>query len=309
MTGKGLEHKPSVGTSIFQWGFGLLEVSKSSEISAGVRCALSAIQVRGQRDQAGELSWAVAVLLGWALIAWNEDVALLLDDEALLHFLERTTTHWCETILCCFMFRLCFSCVLFRPNKAASGFSSQCLFDDHYAMSSVAAALREAGSPGTIPQEDYFFLSSFGSHLVLIWFSSGSMNEALPPLHLSNLSHQDRSGSKKKQDWPEERRRKKRKTSFLCCLCRLCHSWAVFGKRLVTFGFAVSCCIAKVPPRHCTSCVTLWSKHPPCLRLALHCHEEEWRAAWSQRISPVGACWRAVKQECVSNLKCFIVYQ
>eukprot|EP00438_Fugacium_kawagutii_P010474 Skav230364 [mRNA] locus=scaffold291:69682:71632:- [translate_table: standard] len=44
----------------------------------GVRCALNAIQVRGQRDQ---------------------DVALLLDDE--------------------------------------------CLFDDHYAMSSVAAALRE----------------------------------------------------------------------------------------------------------------------------------------------------------------------
>eukprot|EP00435_Cladocopium_sp_Y103_P007519 s1333_g2.t1 len=57
-----------------------MEVLEADDICLprGVRCALSAIQVRGQRDQ---------------------DVALLLDDE--------------------------------------------CLFDDHYAMSSVAAALRE----------------------------------------------------------------------------------------------------------------------------------------------------------------------
>ena len=243
MTREGLEHKPSVGTSIFQWGFGLLEVSKSSAISVGVRCALSAIQVRGQRDQAGELSRAVAVLLGWALIERNEDVALLLDDEALLHFLERTTTHWCETILCCFMFRLCFSCVLFTKLHLVS---LRSVFSTTTMPWAVSLQHSERQDPWAPSHRRIIFFEliwfSFGSHLVLIWFSSGSINEALPPLHLSNLSHQDRSGSKKKQDWPQERRRKKRKTSFLCCLCRLCHSWAVFGS--VLLPLALQCLVA-----------------------------------------------------------------
>mmetsp|Transcript_121737 Transcript_121737/g.171284 ORF Transcript_121737/g.171284 Transcript_121737/m.171284 type:complete len:98 (+) Transcript_121737:56-349(+) len=70
----------AVGSSIFSRtdAFDILDADDMCSIHRGVRCAFSAIQVRGQRDQ---------------------DVALLLDDE--------------------------------------------CAFDDHYAMSSVAAALRE----------------------------------------------------------------------------------------------------------------------------------------------------------------------
>lgn len=70
----------AAAASVFSRFTDVMEVLEADDICLprGVRCALSAIQVRGQRDQ---------------------DVALLLDDE--------------------------------------------CLFDDHYAMSSVAAALRE----------------------------------------------------------------------------------------------------------------------------------------------------------------------
>ena len=151
----------------------------------------------------------------------------------------------------------------------------------------------------------YFFLSSFGSHLVLIWFHEWS--SSTPASFESQSPGPKWFQEEARLTWGAQAKKKKNKLPLLPLppLPLMSSIW----KRLVTFGFAVSCCIAKVPPRHCTSCVTLWSKHPPCLRLALHCHEEEWRAAWSQRISPVGACWRAVKPECVSNLKCFIVYQ
>ena len=57
-----------------------LRVAKSASCGRGVRCALSAIQVRGQRDQAGQGSAAQ----GRDSLGSHQDVALLLDDECAL---------------------------------------------------------------------------------------------------------------------------------------------------------------------------------------------------------------------------------
>ena len=75
----------ATAASIFSRSFSdAMEVLEADDICLprGVRCALSAIQVRGQRDQVWQPRGAQGLVILWQ--RWTvQDVALLLDDEAL----------------------------------------------------------------------------------------------------------------------------------------------------------------------------------------------------------------------------------